>query len=304
MRTAGFLVFLCLAAVLFGCKNKSDADAAPDPAALKAQQELLARRDKLLASRVQLQGDREKLKVEIGEIEAKGGDASEQKKKLVDLDTQIESQTSEVISVLGSKIDALGGDKAAQVAGREAGIGSREKMVAEREARIAEREKLLAQREVESAQRWKDSCNTGGGAVIIQQAAPKGGNYGKKDVSDLIAKAKAGMAKKGLLNSDLGPAAGLEGEAGKALNENDMSKAYFAAAQLAGTVDSIQINRLFIKGKYERLSAQVKNSKVDDATNQQLASILTDVMQNYNNGDFTAANKRLNALATMLAKQP
>ena len=42
MRTAGFLVFVCLGAVLFGCKNKGDADAASDPAAVKAQQDLIA----------------------------------------------------------------------------------------------------------------------------------------------------------------------------------------------------------------------------------------------------------------------
>ena len=46
-----------------------------------------------------------------------------------------------------------------------------------------------------------------------------------------------------------GPGAGLESEASKALNENDMSKAYFAAAQLVATVDAIPVNRAFIQAE-------------------------------------------------------
>jgi hypothetical protein len=136
---------------------------------------------------------------------------------------------------------------------------------------------------------------------VIIQSNGKGGNYSKKDVSDLISKAKQGMAKKGLLVSDLpGPAQALEGEAGKALNENDISKAYFAAAQLAGTVDSIAINRPFIQAKMARAQAQIKASKQDDATNQQLSGILSEVIQRFGDGDFNAANKRLNQLFGML----
>jgi hypothetical protein len=149
------------------------------------------------------------------------------------------------------------------------------------------------------AARWKDTCSSGA-PVIIQQSG-KGGNYTKRDVSDLIAKAKAGMSKKGLLGSDLpGPTQGLEGEASKAMNENDMSKAYFAAAQLAGTVDSITVNRPFIQAKMARVQAQIKSSKPDDATNQQLSGILAEVIQKFGDGDFAAANKRLNQLVAML----
>jgi hypothetical protein len=50
------------------------------------------------------------------------------------------------------------------------------------------------------------------------------------------------------------------------------------------------------------LSQQVKASKVDESTNQQLAQILGDVMQKYNDGNFAAANQRLNQLALMLNK--
>ena len=67
MRTAGILVWLCLVlGSLVGCKNKGDAETAPpDPAAVKAQQELVARRDALLAQKEKLQGEATKIKEEI-----------------------------------------------------------------------------------------------------------------------------------------------------------------------------------------------------------------------------------------------
>lgn len=304
MRIAGILVFVCLSAGLLGCKNKGDADAAPDPEAVKAQQELIAKRDKLLEARKKLQTDKDKLDVEIKEIQAKGGDASEQLKKKAELETELESSNENLISLVNSKLDGLGkaADKTAQVASREAEIASREKAVADREARIADREKALATRDAESAARWKESCSVGA-PMIIQSAAPKDGKYTNKDVSALIQKAKAVMNKKGLIGSDLGPAATLESEAGKALNENDMSKAYFAAAQLVATVDAIVVNRQFIQAKTARLSAQAKGMKLDEGTNKQVADGLGDVMQKYNDGDFSAANRRLNQLAAILAKQ-
>jgi hypothetical protein len=205
--------------------------------------------------------------------------------------------------MVNSKLDAMKqtGDKTANVAGREAEIASREKAVADREARVAERERALTQRDFESAQRWKESCSSGAAPVIIQQPPPKGGNYTNKDVSTLIARARSAMNRKGLISSDLpAPAQSLESEASRAMNDNDMSKAYFAAAQLLASVNAIAVNRAFIQAKTARLSAQVKAKKVDEATNKQLADILGDVMQRYNDGDFSAANKRLNQLAAML----
>ncbi len=303
MRIVGILVILCLGAGLAGCKNKGEANTAPDPDALKAQQDLIARRDKLLDARKKLQAERDKIEVEITEIESKGGDATEQIKKRAELDSQLETSTSDLISMVNGKLDAIKqtGDKAAAMTSREAEIASRERGIAEREARVAEREKNLVQRDFESGQRWKDACATGAAPVIIQQTAPKGGNYTNRDVSAMIQKAKTAMGKKGLITSDLpGPAQGLEGEASKAMNENDMSKAYFAAAQLVATVDAIQINRSFIQAKTARLSAQVKATKLDEQTNKELASILGDVMNSYNNGDFAAANRRLNNLASKL----
>jgi metal-dependent amidase/aminoacylase/carboxypeptidase family protein len=250
MRLARSVFLLWLLAAAAGCKNKSDE---PDLAALKAQQDLITRRDALLAARTKLQTERETIETQIKDTQAKGGDTADLVKRKAELDSQIETQTTDLLNMVNSRLDAikLSGDKTANVAAREAEIANREKALADREARVADREKQLVARDSELAQRWKDSCNTGGTPVIIQQAAPKpGGNYTKKDVTDLIGRAKSTMAKKGLIGADLpGPAQSLENETAKALNDNDMSKAYFAAAQLVGTVDSIVINRAFIQSK-------------------------------------------------------
>ena len=105
------------------------------------------------------------------------------------------------------------------------------------------------------------------------------------------------MSRKGIWVADLpAPAQGLEGESTRAMAEGDRGKAYFAAAQLVAMVDAVKIDRAFIQAKTARLSSQVKASKPDDATNQQL----TGVMQKYNDGTFAAANVRLNQLAAML----
>ncbi len=298
MRGAWLVVAICVWA---GCKNKGDAEAAPDPVALKAQQDLLSRRDKLLQKQEQLKSDRDKLEVDIKDLEAKGSDTSAQRKQLADLQNQLDNTNPTELSQVNTKLDALKltGDRSANVAGREADIANRERALAEREARVADREKTLVQRDADLAQRWKDSCTTAPPMII--QAPNKGGNYTKKDVSDLVARAKAAMAKKGLLVGDLpGPAQQLESEASKAVNDNDMSKAYFAAAQLASTVDSIQINRSFIQAKIARLQDQIKSSKQDPSTTQQLSSVLSDVIQKFGDGDFASANKRLNQLAGML----
>src|SRR5690606_41267899 len=62
---------------------------------LKAQQELIARRDKLLEARRKLQADRDKIDLEIKDIQAKGGDASEHIKRRAELDSQLETSTSD-----------------------------------------------------------------------------------------------------------------------------------------------------------------------------------------------------------------
>jgi hypothetical protein len=300
MRLVG--VVLALGILASGCRSKGDADASPDPAALKAQQELLARRDKLLEQRQHLEEKRTGLDMEIKEIEKQGGDASQKKKEKADIDSQLDNTSATELQQLNAKLDTMkqSGDRSAQIASREAEVANRESAIATRERALADREKNLITRDAEMAARWKDTCQASSAPVIIQQPA-KGGNYSKKDVSDLIARARSGMNRKGLLVADLpGPAQALESEASKALNDNDTSKAYFVASQLVGMVDSIQINRPFIQAKMARVQAQIKSSKQDEATTQQLSGILSQVIQNFGDGDFNAANKRLNQLVAML----
>ena len=302
MRAVGLCVLLVCA--LAACKNKGDADAAPDPAAVKAQQDLIARRDALLAMRTKLQGERDTVEQQIKETEAKGGDTSDLVKKKSDLDSQIETSTSDLISIASSKLDATRQtlDKSAAIAAREAEIASREKMVAEREARVADREKGLVARDAELAARWKDTCQ-GGGTTIIQQApVPKGGNLSKKEVSDLIARGKAGMAKKALITSDLpGYAQGLEADALKALNENDTYKASVAATGFVQAVDGITVNKKFISEKMNRLNQAFRQKgKMDDASQAQLGAINNDVSKLVIDGDYISASRKLNQAAALL----
>jgi hypothetical protein len=296
MRLAGILALVCL--VLSGCKSKGEADAAPDPAAIKAQQDLVAKRDALLKARQELQSKADQLDQQITEAKAAGSDTADLEKQKDAIQKQIETQQTDY-SELSNKLDQIkvSGDKAAQIASREAEMGSRERAIAEREAQVASRERALAQREVEMAQRWKDSCTVAAPAAPVVITKPDG-KYTKKDVTDLVARARSAMNRKGLINSDLGSNGNLESEASKALNDNDVTTAYFAATHLVQAVDQIQINRAFIQAKYNRLSAQVK--KVDEGTNKQLQDILGDVMQKYNDGNFGAANTRLNQLASLL----
>jgi len=300
MRFVGFLLVL---AVVAGCKNKNDADATPDPAALKAQQELLARRDKLLEQRQELQEKRAKVDAEIQQIEQQGGDPTAKKKEKADLESQLDNSTATELQSLNTKLDTMKqtGDRSAQMATREAEVAQRESTIAARERSVAEREKAIIQRDSDLAQRWKDSCAAASSAPVIIQAPAKGGNYSKKEVSDLIARARSAMAKKGILNADLpGPAQTLEDTAAKALADNNNDKAYFAASQLVGMVDTIQVNRPFIQAKMIRVQTQLKSGKQDDATTQQLSGILKEVIQNFGDGDFNAANKRLNQLVSQL----
>ncbi|HEU0034725.1 MAG TPA: hypothetical protein VFQ53_29070 [Kofleriaceae bacterium] len=285
-----------------GCKNKSDdASAAPDPAALKAQQELEAKRNALMEKRQKLQEERDRLDAQIQQVSATGGDTSELAKQRAALDTQIETQSSD-LSSLSTKLDQVvaRGDAAAGIAAREASMSSREKAVATREEKFAERERVLAQREAALAQREKETCGAAQPMIIQQVAPPKGGAYTRKDIEPLLGKARAQMAKKGIQNSDLGPASGLESEATSAMKDNDWGKAYLAAAQLVATVDAIKIDRAFITAKYSRLNNRVNSAKVDEGTKQQLTEGMKEVLQKYGDGDFTAANRKLNQLSALV----
>jgi hypothetical protein len=301
MRTAGVLFYLLvIAAGAAACNNKGDASPSPDPAAIKAQQDLVARRDAIMPQRQALQSERDKIDAEIEKEKAGGRDTTELEKKKAAIDTQIESQSSDLTS-LTTKIDQVvaRGDQAAGMASREASMGSREKSMASREEKLAERERLLAQRERDLAQREKETCSGGGTPMIIQ--APSGGKYDKSDVQPLLNKAKGLMTRKGILTADLPSGAqNLESDATKAMNDRDWSKAYIYAAQLYNIVEGIKVDRAFIQAKMTRINKQLGATRVDDATNTKLAQILQDVAQKFGDGNYAAANSKLNSVASEL----
>jgi hypothetical protein len=302
MRLVGLAVAVALCGAAASCKNGSEASTAPDPAAVKAQQDLMKRRDALLEKREQLETARQQIVEQIQKAEASGGDIKDLARQRDDLTAQIDGQSAE-LGQMSNKLSSLSSklDSAAAIVVREDKIAQREDRVAQRESRIGDREKAIAQREERLALREKETCGTAP-PMIIQQVAPRAeGKYGKADVQPLLARARATMSKKGVLVADLpGPAQGLEGESTRAMAEGDWGKAYFAAAQLVATIDAVKIDRAFIQAKTARLSGQVKATRLDETANQQLAGVLSDVMQKYNDGNFAAANQRLNQLAALL----
>ena len=300
MRIARVVVLVWLAATAAACKDRGDTGGAPDPAALKAQQELVKRRDALLEQRQKLESQRTAVLEQIQKAEASGGDTKELAKQRDDLTVQIDGQSAE-LGQMSDKLSSLSTklDSAAEIAVREDRIAQREGRVAAREAALGDRERGLAAREEKLAQREKETCGTAPPMII--QTAKADGKYTKADVQPLLARARATMTKKGILLADLpGPAQSLESESTRAMADGDWGKAYFAAAQLVAMVDAVKIDRAFIQAKTARLSNQVKASKPDDSTNQQLTSALADVMQKYNDGNFAAANLRLNQLAAIM----
>jgi len=297
MRTAGLLLTLsCLGGLACaGCKNKGDADAAPDPAALKAQQELVARRDALMTERKKLESERDKLDAEIQDVQAKGGDTAELVKQREQIVTRIESQTTD-LSSMSSKIDAF--EKSGDVTSREAAVALREKSVAAREAALAEREHEFVKLTAQSAKQWKEQCTTTAApSTIIQVAPPKGGTYARADVDRMYKRARTLLLRKGLLPSDLGAGASLERDAQAAISKQDWVAAYVAAAQLYKYAESIKIDRAFILAKHARLNAVVKRS---DALQQQLDAGLVQVMKAYTNGKHAVANAKLNELWSLV----
>lgn len=289
---------------LAGCKGKGDANASPDPEALKAQQDLIARRDALMQQRQTIETELGTVEAELATKRANNEPTADLEKRKAELEAKLKGQDTD-LSALTTKIDQVvsQGGTAANLAGREALMSQREKQVAQREKEFADRERKIAEREAALAQRERETCGASA-PMIIQAAPPKsGGSYGKSDVAPLLARAKDAMRKKGILRADLpGGAQSLENQATDAMGANDWNKAYFAAQQLLAIVDSIKIDRLFIQAKMARLNRQVSASKLDEDTNKQLAAILSDVALKYNDGNFSAANTRLNQLADKLGR--
>lgn len=301
MRTVGILFGLWLSLGLgTACKSKG-ADAGPDPAALKAQQELAAKRDALLAQRSKLQDESSELDAQIDQFRASGRDTLELEKKKRDIDTQIAQQSTSLEAAASELTKVATQIEGAQGAAlqREASLARREAAVAEREraanAKLSELKELIAL-EQKNAEKWREGCAAGAAPVIVQQVAPAksaDGKYTRKEVTAVVSRAKTAMAKKGLISADL---SGIDGEATKAMSDGDWTRAYILASQWAQTVDQTQINRAFIGAKYQRLQNRVKSAKVDEATQAALTDGMKEVLQKYGDGDHQAANRRINQL--------
>jgi hypothetical protein len=296
MRTV--VLLLLFAFIGSGCSNKGDASPSVDPAAVKAQQELVARRDKLMEDRKKLENQRNQIETEIKVVTEKGGDTTDLVKKKTDIDTKIQGTSSDLTS-MDSKIDQMISTQT-DVSGRETQIALREKDLARREKELADRESKFVFAQVESAKMWKEQCNTGGGPMIVLPPPSKGGNYGRSDVDGIYNRAKNVMRQKGLLASDLGPGASLEGEAQAAMSKGEWAPAFHAATQLLRYAEAIKIDKAFISAKLGRLNARVKSMKADDALQKQLDTGLNDVTSQYMAGNHNAANARLNQLYALV----
>jgi hypothetical protein len=298
MRTVGLLLFAFLMGGS-GCSNKGDAaSASPDPAALKAQQDLVARRDQLMAERKKLEGQRDQVETEIKVATEKGSDTSDLVKKRTEIETKIQTQVTEVTSVDG-KIDSLIATTG-NVTGRETALALREKDLAAREAMFAARQSDWVKLQDSAAARWKEQCNVGGAPMIVLPPPTKGGNYGRADFDQAFNRAKTIMRQKGLLASDLGPGASFEADATAAMSKSEWAPAYQAAIQLTRYAEAIKVDKGFISQKLIRLNARVKAMKPDDALQKQLDTGLNDVTSLYMAGNHAAANGRLNQLYTLV----
>ncbi len=281
-----------------GCKSGGESEA--DAAALRAQQELLAKRDALVAARDKLKTDREAIEVKITAAKAQGSDAAEYEKQRDDIDRQLADKS--LLSSLDSKLGEIkaAGDKATDTVGREQRAADREKLAADREQRAADREKLASEREVAANARAQE-CVASAAPVIMQvQAPPKGTNYTKSDVQPLLQRARNAIAKKGLLPSDLGPLAALEGESTKAMAAGDWGTAYLAANQLAQNVDALKVDQGFIRQKVLRFNASWAAHKQDAATQKQIQDGTSEVTKSYSDAHYDVANGRLNQLFGLL----
>ena len=187
------------------------------------------------------------------------------------------------------------------MAAREANIGTREKTLASREQTLAERERTLASREAQLAQREKETCGASAPMIIQQVAPPKSGNYTKTDVQPMLARAKAGMKKKGILNSDLvGWRRQLRVRRDQGAQRERLDQGLLArvAARRHGRRDEDQ-SRVH-PGEVHPAVQGGEKAKVDDSNKRSPHS--RDVLQKYNDGNFVAANAKLNQLAAQLNK--
>jgi hypothetical protein len=313
MRGAGARACVAAAALALagGCKGgEKNAEAAKQALAqsediAKQEDTLLARRDALVKARQRIRDERDKLDAQRREAIASGADTAaideqargllEEESGLADEEEKLNARFRDILRERRTVVEQLAGtgagDPTAAVASREKSMAAREKDVADREAKLAEREAALARREAET-------CGVAAApTTIIKTVDAKGSSYTKKDVEPLLAKARSYMSQKGLRRSDLPePAQDLDKEATDAMASGDYGRARFAADQLVDTVKSVKIDKAFIQGKIARLNAQVKGKQLGGDAD----SLFREATEDYGDGKFANANKKLNKIYAML----
>ncbi|RMH39829.1 MAG: hypothetical protein D6689_15500 [Deltaproteobacteria bacterium] len=308
------------AALAAGCKDKGRA--AADQALAKsetiAQQEdsLLARRDALVKERERIRAERDRLEQRRRAAIAAGDDTSEideqarslleRERDLADEEEELNQRFRDILrerrALMAQLATGGGGDPTAAVAARERDVAARERELSSREQTLADREAKLAQREAALARREAQMCGVAAQPqTIIKTVDAKGSAYTKKDVEPLLSRARAAMAKKGILRSDLPPPArDLDREATRAMAEGDYGRARFAARQLVDTVKSIRIDKAFIQGKIGRLNAEIAGKTLDAATKKKIDALFRAATEDYGDGKFSRANRRLNQIYALL----
>ena len=317
MRMTAACAVLGLALVgAAGCKgDKAEGSTASGEAVntgeLEAKEsEILRRRDGLLKNRKDLRDKQAQLDAKRAEVLASGGDTSEIDKEKSELEQQLTGLDQEESAINTDFSSLLAEQRAVSqalaagggVAAREASVSEREKGLRDREARVAARESEVNQREKEALKFQMEKCMAGAPpTTIIQTVDAKGSGYTKKDVEPLLSKARSEMSRKGLLRSDLPPAAqGLEKEATDAMKKGDYAKARYDAAQLVATVRTTEVNKAMVAAKAGRLSAQVRANKLPPDKQEEAEKLYRDATSNLLDGRFAEANRKLNRIYSLI----
>lgn len=284
-----------------GCSSKGDASNTPDPAALKAQQDLMARRDALTAQRKKLETRLDEIDTEIKDIKTTGGDPArldKLSKERAEVASKIETDTREESSLSNElgKVLTQSGD----IASREAAMAERERRVAAREAAVAIREsrggggggvdeQLIA--------RLESACKTQAPAAMIITAPAGGGKYTRAEADGALSRARKVMRAKGLIPGDLWAGASLESATTAAMGKNEWSAAVSTASELIRVANEFRITPEFVRTKMKRLDAAVKSKpQRDESVKKQIENGLGDVVNQFSSGNHNAANAKLNQL--------
>jgi hypothetical protein len=312
-----------------GCKGKEPLRHDEDvQAVVAADRQLAQKENEILSRRGALQRERRQIQDKRAELQSRKmvlseGDTQERQKldveesKLAQVEASLLNQEFTLNSKLQSLLDEKTGlvDKLAKdkdnkdvlVVRREYGVALREKDLSRREAELAQREKVLAAREQALTERQAKLCPIATTTTIVQTVAPPpspGGNpatFSRKDVEPLYQAALKAMENKGILTADLP-----EGtdrfftEVRHSVSSGDFVRGKYAADQLLATVRKIKIDRAFIGGKINRLSATIRRTPPPAKNRDRVNSLFQQATASYGDGRFAQANSQLNTIYNLL----